>query len=147
MGCRIPSISQADKNIHFVHSGVELFNDFSFHFDSFFDCILYSSTPNYAYLFLLFFGHLGLFTLSLGYCGDLHLINMVMQKGYPNLRMHALDVQFQCLKAIGCQMVSTTWNRTPPIPKSDASVYNRISSLLSSMKYINGQRDIAICVS
>ena len=44
-------------------------------------------------------------------------------------------------------MVSTTWKRTPPIPKSDASVYNLISNLLPSMKYINGQRDIAICVS
>ena len=51
------------------------------------------------------------------------------------------------MKAIGCQMAPTTWNKTPPIPKSDASVYNRMSNLLSSMKYINGQRDIAICLS
>ena len=40
------------------------------------------------------------------------------------------------IKAIGCQMAPTTWNKTPPIPKSDASVYKRMSNLLSSMKYI-----------
>ena len=51
------------------------------------------------------------------------------------------------MNAIGCQIVPTAWNKTPPIPKSDASVYKRMSNLLSSMKYINGQRDIAIFVS
>ena len=49
----------------------------------------------------------------------------------------------------GCQRFAyeSYWNNTPPIPESDASVYKRMSNLLSSMKYINGHRDIAILVS
>ena len=86
------------QNNHFVHFGVELFDDFSFHFDSFFHCKFYSHILDSAYRFLLFFDHLVLFALSLEYCAYLHLTDKVVQKGYPNLKMHAPDDQFHYLE-------------------------------------------------
>ena len=73
------------QNNHFVHFGVELFDDFSFHFDSFFHSKFYFCILDFAYLFLLFFGHLVLFAPLLKYCAYLHLTDKVVQKGYPNV--------------------------------------------------------------